>query len=147
MTTIRIDNGDLFVDENRGVLLKINSLEEGSQNVARHILSEYNGFFDEGNELINFTLGSSPSGLTDALVSQFVTEAVNRLIIKQRETELEDQIIKVNQIKTQIVGLSTLVFMIEVLFESGVSISVVDQVALRPAALDHINNPNSFLTV
>jgi len=147
LTTIRIDNGDIAVDENRGTLLTVSSLEEGAQNVARHILSEFDSFFDEGNELINFTLGSSPVGLTDGLVNQFITESINRLIIKQRESGLEDQIVKVNQIKTEIVGLSTLVFLVEVLFESGQSINVIDQVLLRPIALDHINNTNSFLTV
>lgn len=147
MTTVRIVNGDLSVDNDRGVLETISGLEEASQSVARHILTEFTSFFDEGNELITLTFGGSPSGLTDILTNQYLTEAVNRLIIKQRLSEAEERIVKVQQVKTRLIGLSTLVFLVEVLFESNQSLTVVDQVSIRPVELFHLTDISSGLRI
>lgn len=147
MTTVRISNGDLAVDNDRGILESISGLEEASQSVARHILTEYSSFFDEGNELITFAFGASPKNLTDILVTQFLTESVNRLIIKQRIAEATERIVKVQQVKTRLIGLSTLVFLIEVLFESNQSLTIVDQVSIRPVELFHLTDPSSGLRV
>lgn len=147
MTTIKINNGDIFVDEDTGQLTLITELEEASQSIARHILSEYNSFFDEGNELITFSFGASFGVLTESLVDQYLTEAVNRLIIKQQEVDSDSRILKVNQIKTRLVGISTLVFLIEVLFETGDTVSVIDKVNIKPVGLDHLLDPSAFLEV
>lgn len=147
MATVRIVNGDLSVDESRGTLETITGFEEASQSVARHILTEYSSFFDEGNELVSFSLGASPKNFTDILVTQFLTEAVNRLITKQRDVESTERIVRVQQVKTQLVGLSTLVFLIEVLFESNQALTVVDQVKLRPVQLNHTLNSGGILSV
>lgn len=147
MTTVRIVNGDLSVNEDRGTLETISGLEEASQSVARHILTEFSSFWDEGNELITFAFGASPKNLTDILVTQYLTEAVNRLIMKQREANANERIVRVQQVKTEIIGLSTLVFLIEVLFESGQSITIVDQVKIRPVELNHIVNTSSLLRI
>ena len=147
MTTVRIVNGDLAVDESKGILETVTGFEEASQSVARHILTEFSSFFDEGNELINFSLGASPKTFTDILVNQFLTEAVNRLIMKQREVEATERIVRVQQVKTQLIGLSTLVFLIEVLFESNENLTIVDQVKLRPVQLNHILDSNGILKV
>lgn len=146
MATVRIDDGDLAVDAN-GVLITVTGIEEGAQSVARHILSEYNSFFDEGNELIAFAFGASTTTLTDALVDQYLTEAVNRLVVIQQDSGATDRIIKVSQVKTRLVSLTTLVFLIECLFESGEEITVVDQVSIKPAKLDHLIDPSSILEV
>jgi hypothetical protein len=122
-------------------------MEEGAQNVARALLIEYNSFFDEGNELINFTNNGASAFMTDILVQQFVTEAVNRLIIKQKDADIDGKIYQINQCKTRIVGLSTLVFLIETLFYSGETITVVDQVKTQPTKLDHLLNPSSLIKV
>lgn len=147
MTAIKVTNGDLFIDDDTGQMQTITELEEASQSVARHILSEYSSFFDEGNELITFSLGGSFGGMTDALVDQYLMEAVNRLIIKQQEVDAGNKILKVNQIKTRKVGMSTLVFLIEVLFDTGQTVSVVDKVNIKPVGLDHILDPSAFLEV
>lgn len=145
MTTLRISNGDLVPSMGTGILETVTSLEEGAQNVARALLLEYNSFYDEGNELINFTSGSVTPFMTDALVQQFVTEAINRLIIKQRDTEIDGKIYQVNQIKTRIVGWTTLVFLVEVLFASGDTITIVDKAQIQPTKLDHILNSGSLI--
>lgn len=147
MTTVRITNGDLSVDNDRGQLETITGFEEASQNVARHVLTEYSNFFDEGNELITYSFGASPKNLTEILVTQFLTEAINRLIIKQRLSEATERIVKVQQVKTRLVGLSTLVFLVEVLFESNESLTIVDQVNIRPVELFHLTDPSSGLRI
>jgi len=126
----------------------INDIEEASQNVARCVLIEYDSFFDEGNELLNFTSGgSSDSNLNQMLSQQFITESINRLIIKQRDTEISGKIIQVNQIKTRMVGMTTLIFLVEVMFANGTVNNIVGQAKIQPTKLDHILNPSSLITV
>ena len=147
MTTLKISNGDISVDEDRGTLRLVTSLEEGAQNVARHLLSEYNTFFDEGNELLNYAFGGTPAGFTELVVDNFITEAVNRLIIKQRNSQTGNRIVRVEQVKTSVSTLSTIVFLVEVLFASDERVSVVDRVKVRPVELGHTFNASSVLTV
>ena len=147
MTTIKISDGDIAINEDTGIVETVSDIEEAAQNVARHILSEYNSFFDEGNELINYSFQNSPNNLTDMLVDQYITEAINRLIIKQQELNTVSRILKINQIKTRVVGLSTVVFLVEVLFESGDIINVVDRINVKPTSLNHLLDPSAFLGV
>ena len=147
MTTLRVSNGDLVPSDGTGILDTVTSLEEGAQNIARALLLEYNSFFDEGNELINFTNSNSTPFMTTPLVQQFLTEAINRLIIKQRDTEIEGKIYQVNQVKTRFVGMTTLVFLVEVLFASGQTVTIVDQAKIKPTKLDQILNPSSLINV
>lgn len=147
MTTLKVSNGDLVPSAGTGILETVTSLAEGAQNIARALLLEYNSFYDEGNELLNFTSGSSTPFMTDALVQQFLTEAVNRLIIKQRDTEVDSKIYQVNQIKTRFAGMTTLVFLVEALFANGQTVTIVDQAKIQPTKLDHIINSASIITV
>jgi len=147
MTTLRMVNGDLAVDEDRGLLQNVTGLEEGSQNVARHLLSDYNTFFDEGNELLNYAFGGTPAGFTELVVDNLLTEAVNRLILKQRNSNTGNRILKVIQVKTKVASLSTVVFLVEVLYESNERVSVVDVVKIRPTKLDHTFNGSAALTI
>ena len=147
MTTLRISNGDLAVDEDRGVLQTVTNLEEGSQNVARHLLSEYNTFFDEGNELLNYAFGGTPAGFTELVVDNFLTETINRLILKQRDSNTGNRILKVQQVKTSISSLTSIVFLVKVLFESDELLSVVDVINTRPVELNHTFNDSAATTV
>lgn len=147
MTTLRISNGDLVPSDATGILETVTGLEEGSQNVARALLIEYDSFNDEGNELINFTSSGASNFMTDALVQQFLTEAINRLIIKQRDTEIDGKIYQVNQIKTRFVGMTTLVFLVEALFANGETVTIVDQAKIQPTKLDQVLNPGSLINV
>jgi hypothetical protein len=147
MTTLRISNGDMVPSNGTGIIETVTSTEEGAQNIARSLLLEYNSFYDEGNEFLNFISGSVTPFMTDALVQQFLTEAINRLIIKQRDTEIEGKILQVNQIKTRLVGWTTLVFLVEVLFANGQTVTIVDKAKIQPTKLDHILNSGSLITV
>ena len=148
MTTVKVSNGDLDINS-YGRPSYITDLEEASQNVGRAVLIEYNSFFDEGNELLTFVSGgSSSSDLNEMLVQQYLTESINRVILKQRDIELGGgKIIQVNDVQTRMVGMTTLVFLIDVLFSNGTTSSIIGQSQLQPTRLDHILNPSSLITV
>ena len=147
MTTIKVSDGD-FTINTYGRNDYISGTEEAAQNVARAILIEYNSFFDEGNEFLTYASGSSSVVFAnEMLVQQFLTESINRLIIKQRDAQIVGKIIQVNQIKTRMVGLTTLIFLAEVMFADGTVTSVVGQSAIQPTKLDHIINSSSLITV
>lgn len=144
--TLKVSNGDLDVDENRGVINTVTSVEKAGQDVARHLLSEFDAFFQEGNQLIEDGTGSVDTDvlLNEILVNQFISEAINRLSIKQQVANESERIIRVNQITTRRVGLTTLAFMVEVLFSGGQTATVVDTVDIKATQLDHIVNPGYF---
>jgi len=147
LTTLMISNGDLSINS-YGQIDYVTDIEEASQNVARAILINYNSFFDEGNELLNFASGgSSSSFLNEMLIQQFLTESINRLIIKQRDTLIGGKIIQVNQIKTRMVGMTTLVFLVEVMFGNGTVNSIVGQANIVPTQLNQIINPATLINV
>lgn len=147
MKTVQISNGDFNVTDGSGSLVYIDGIAKGSQDVGRAVLTEFSSFFQEGCELITMAAGSTPTFMTEGLVTQFLTEAVNRIIVKQQTSEGDDRILKVNQVKTRVVGLSTVVFMLEVLFASGDSSSIISKISLKPLALDHLLSPDNFVTI
>ena len=148
-TTIRVSNGDIDIDENRGVINVVSGIEKAGQDVARHLLSEFDVHFQEGNQLIDDGVGTVDTSvlLNEVLVNQFLTEALNRLIIKQQTASDSERIIRVSQIKTRKVGLTTLAFLVEVLFSNGQTATIVDKVDIKATQLDHIINPGAFASV
>jgi len=142
-----VSNGDLAINS-YGQCDHLSDIEEASQNVAKSILTEFDSYFDEGNEFLNFVSGgSSTSFLNEMLIQQFLVESINRLIIKQRDLEISGKIIQVNQIKTRVVGMTTLVFLVEVTFANGQVNNIVGQAKIKPTQLDHIVNPSSLIKV
>lgn len=145
--TLRIANGDIDDDISTGRPKLVSSIEKGSQDVARHVLSAFDAFFQEGNELINNGTGNTNNIMSEALVSQYISEAINRLIVKQQVANEEERIVKINQIKTQRAGLSTVVFLVEVLFSNGQVGSVVNTVNLKEVELNQQTiNPANYIS-
>jgi len=140
MRTIKISDGDLDVDEPTGVVNTVDGINKGAQDVARHILSEFDAFFQEGNEIFTFELGNTM--FTESLISQFLTASVNRLIVKQGSIDPSDRIVRVSDVKVRRVGISTAVFLVEVLFGNNTTASIVDQV---PLALNQLVDPGPFI--
>lgn len=147
--TLKVSNGDLDINESRGLVNMVSGVEKAGQDAARHLLSEFDTFFQEGNQLIDDGAGAVDTSvlLSEILVTQFLTESINRLIIKQQVSNDDERITRVNQIKTRRVGLTTLAFMIEVTLSGGRTASIVDKVDLKPTNLDHILNSGAFTTV
>jgi hypothetical protein len=137
MKTLQVANGDLYVDEAIGDLVYIEGLSKGNQDVARHLLCALNTYFNEGDELLNL-LFDGGAEFSDALASQYIYECINRLIVKQRNSGADQMVLKVQQVLTRTIGLSTLVFLVECLFNDGSTIAVVDTITQTPVALNQM---------
>lgn len=142
MKTLQVSNGDLFVNEAVGGLVYVEGLGKGNQDVARHLLCALNTYFNEGNELLNLMFDGGGQ-FSDALASQYIYECINRLIVKQRTSGADQMVLKVNQVRTRVIGLSTLVFLVEVLFNDGTTVSVVDYLTQTPVELNQLLPPGT----
>lgn len=147
MRTLRIANGDIFIGQSTGQPEYVSGSQKGSQDVARHLLTVYNSTFQEGNELINFQIEATTISLTESLVQQLLYEAINRLIIKQRVYEVDERIVSIIDLKVRVVGLSTVVFFVQVLFEGGETGFVVDFLNFSPTELNQILSPDAGISI
>jgi len=146
MKTLRISDGDMVSGSGTGVLETVDDIEKGSQDVARHLLCVFNSFFFEGNELLTTALGT-PGSVSESMAVTQITEAINRLIAKQNTTDGQGMIVRVLQVRTRIVGLTTLVFLAEILFASGEVASVVNTINLKPTSLRQVNGSEGFVSI
>ena len=137
MKTLQISDGDLVPNKNTGVLSTVTSTAKAGQDVACAILTEFNSYLQQGNELLTSGIGQV-SLLNEAVVSQYITEAINRLIAIQSVNGFDDRVTAIRQIKTQSVGLSTTVFFVEVEHSTGDNVSVVDYINRKPTSLNHL---------
>jgi hypothetical protein len=138
--TLKIANGDIDLDETTGLIQMVDGINKGAQDVARHLLCEFDPFFQQGNEVLTFSIGDPI--FTEGLVVQFLTAAVNRLIVKQGTIDAADRVVKITDIRTRRVGLTAVVFYIEVLFGNNETATVVDQI---PLAMNQLLDPGPFI--
>jgi hypothetical protein len=139
MQTLLVQDGDVVIDPATGLQLLVADSSKANQDVAEELLTEYNAYFDVGNELLSLASNYSSTGLSTALAYQYLYDCVNRLITSQKINNLDQQIIKILEIQTQLVGLSTLVFLVQVLFDDGGIVSVVDKVQMQTSLNQTIN--------
>lgn len=145
MKTIQISDGLIFTDPSTGQWSLVEGPTKSSQDVARHLLTEYVPLFSEGNQLMNQVLGPGEgSQLTEALAVNFLSEAVNRLIVKQAASTGTDRAIRINRLVTRKVGGSLLVFYLEVGLFDGGEASVTQFISMKPASLQHLLNADAI---
>jgi hypothetical protein len=142
MKTIRIANGTLDRDLATGRLNSVFGVEKGAQDAAHHLLRAYEPTFQEGNGLINSIISGVNVPLNTAIIKTFLTEAINRLIIKQASSIDGDRIVGVERVFVEVVNMTVAVFAIEVRFISGATAPVVQAVNLRPTQLGHLFDPS-----
>lgn len=146
MKTLQVSNGDLVVNSGTGSLEYIDGVNKSSQDTARAVLIEYNTFFNEGNELINISGGKIQS-LSEVNVRNYLYDAIDRLIMQGEGSASDSKIIAINTINTKLIGASTVVFYIEVLFASGVSNSIVQGIDLKAAELYQVDPSRGIITI
>lgn len=146
MKTLQVSNGDLVVNNGTGSLEYIDGVNKSSQDTARAVLIEYNTFFNEGNELINISGGKIQS-LSEVKVRNYLYDAIDRLILQGEGSASDSKIIAINTINTKLIGTSTVVFYIEVLFASGVSNSIVQGIDLKAAELYQVDPFRGIITI
>lgn len=146
LKTLKVSNGDLVIDGGTGGLLYVDNINKASQDVARAILIEYNSFFNEGNELINIS-GKKVQGLSELTVRSYLFDAIDRLILQEEGTNSTDRVVAVNTINTKIVGSSTVVFYIDVLFASGTRKSIVQGIDLKATELYQVDPTRGIIAI
>lgn len=137
MKTLQISDGDLVPNRNTGILATVTDTAKAGQDAATAILCEFNSYFQRGNELLTSGIGYV-SSLNGAMVSQYITEAINRTMAVQSVNGFDDRIVSIRQIKTQLVGLSTIVFFVEIEHSTGTNVSVVDMINQKPTSLNQL---------
>ena len=115
MKTIKISNGKLSRDAN-GLMEIVEEAQKASQDVPNVLLTTYNEFFDTGSTLADINVSTEVAELA---IERSIYDAVFRLISKQVNSSQTDRILKVQKILTQRLDLTTIVFYVEVLHESG----------------------------
>lgn len=146
MKTLRIVDGDFGQISGTGILGTVDDIEKGAQDVARALLCEFSAFFYEGNELLTNAIGT-PGSVSESMAVTQITEAINRLIAKQKILDGQGRLVRVLQVRTRIVGLTTLVFLAEVLFANGETASVVNTINLKPTSLNQVGGIDTLLSI
>lgn len=143
--TLQVSNGDLNINS-QGIANTVSNINKAAQDVARHVLSDFSETFSEGSELNN--LQDINNNFTETLIQQYIYEAVNRLIVKQDlNTDRDDDIVRVEDIKVRRVGLTTAVFYLEVLHESGEVVTLVDSIGQTETKLDHLFDASGVVKI
>jgi len=146
MKTVMVSDGDINIDVNTGRAVFIEDLQKAGQDVAEAILTEFNSFFQEGNEFMTSGLGKTP-GNAQSMASQWISEAINRVIVKQTVNNFDDKITGIRQLKTQIAGNSNLAFFVEVEHSSNKTVSIVDYMNMKPTSLKQVLDYSGLLKV
>lgn len=137
MKTLKISNGNLVVDQARGQLKIVDSAEKAAQDVASSILKEFNPFFQEGNEIFNSGIGQIFN--TEGLVTQLISEAINRMIVKLQGVSDEAKPVNIKQLLVDSIEPGTFVFLAEVNLAGGDSTGLADKILMsEPTALDQL---------
>ncbi len=139
MKTIAIVDGKLSRDEN-GALNIVEGAQKTAQDVPNSLLVDYNEFFDSGSSLGSISITSD---VAEIAVERAVYDAIYRLISKQANSSQDDRILRIERILTQRVDLTTIVYYVEVLHESGVTAEFATQVkGLEETQLNHLLDIN-----
>ena len=146
MKTLKISNGDLFLDSNTGTFQYVEGVNKASQDVARALLVEFDTFFNEGNELININ-GGKIQTLNEITVRGYLYDALNRLILQEDGNYSRDRLVSINTVNTKVIGLSTVVFYVDVLFASGVSQSIIQGIDLKATELYQVDPTRGVVAI
>ena len=146
MKTIKISNGDIEITP-EGTTGYVEGENKSSQDIARALLCTYSPYYSEGNQLLDLAISGQPFGLSESLVTQYIAEAINRLISKQQAEGQDTRILSILDLRTRVVDLSTAVFYVECLCDNGQVAAVTNFISLEQTQLNQILNPNAILKV
>lgn len=140
--TVKIVDGRLSLNRNTGQVDTVGSINKSAQDVARHVLTRYQPFFDEGSEIIDIDGSTNLSELT---VQQYIYDAINRLIFKQANNfgDNDDRVEDVVQLLTRTLPNGNLVFYLTVQHTSGDVVELVEVLSrgLEEVRLNQLLDP------
>lgn len=140
--TIKISDGRIALNRATGQVDTVTSVNKSAQDVARHVLTRYQPFFDEGSEIIDI---QGDVNLAELTVQQYIYDAVNRLIFKQANNfeSTEDRVEDVVQLLTRRLDNGNLVFYLIVQHSSGDVVELVEVLSqgLEETRLNQLLDP------
>lgn len=140
--TIKISDGRIALNRATGQVDTVASVNKSAQDVARHVLTRYQPFFDEGSEIIDI---QGDVNLAELTVQQYIYDAVNRLIFKQANNfeSTEDRVEDVVQLLTRRLDNGNLVFYLIVQHSSGNVVELVEVLSqgLEETRLNQLLDP------
>lgn len=146
--TIKIVDGRISLNRDTGQVDAVESINKSAQDVARHVLTKYQPFFDEGSEIIDI---DGKANLQELTVQQYIYDAVNRLIFKQSQnfSEDEDRVEDVIQLLTRTLENGNLVFYLIVKHSSGDVVELVEVLSQgeEEVQLNHLIDPGVITEV
>lgn len=146
--TIKISDGRIALNRGTGRVETVESINKSAQDVARHVLTRYSPFFDEGSEIIEI---SGDVNLSELTVQQYIYDAVNRLIFKQANSlgEDDDRVEDVVQLLTRRLNNGNLIFYLIVRHTSGDVVELVDVLSrgLEEVQVNHLIDPGAITEV
>jgi len=135
MKTLAISNGRLVRDEN-GVLMTVEGAQKAAQDIPNALLLDYDVTFDRGSTLNSLNISSD---VAEMAVERSIYDAIFRAISKQVAASQRDRIVRIERILTQRVGMTTVVFYVEVLHTSGQTAEFATSLSgLNETQLNHI---------
>jgi len=148
LKTIKIVDGRISLNRGTGQVDVVNSINKSAQDVARHVLTKYQPFFDEGSELVDV---DGTANLQELTVQQYIYDAVNRLIFKQSQNfgDNDDRIEDIEQLLTRKLENGNLVFYLVVRHSSGDVVELVEVLAqgLEEVQLNQLIDPSLIVEV
>jgi uncharacterized protein (UPF0276 family) len=139
MKTIAITDGKLSRDEN-GLLNVVEGAQKAAQDVPNVLLTTYNDFFDTGSTLTTINYSSD---VAEVAIERAIYDSIFRLISRQINSAQTDRIIRIEKILTQRVDLTTIVYYVEVLHESGDTAEFATKLqSLTETQLNHLLDIN-----
>lgn len=146
--TIKIENGRISLNKGTGKVETVSRINKSAQDVARHVLTKYSPFFDEGSEIIEI---DGNVNLTELTVQQYIYDAVNRLIFKQANNlgNDDDRVEDVTQLLTRKLNNGNLIFYLIVRHTSGEVVELVEVLSkgLEEVQVNHLIDPSSITEV
>lgn len=139
MKTVKISNGKLSRDAN-GLIDTVDQAQKAAQDVSNALLVNYNEFFDTGSTLADLNVSTE---VAEVAIERSIYDALYRLINKQINSSQSDRILRIQRILTQRLDLTTIVYYVEVLHESGQTAEFATNVQnLTQTQLEHLLDIN-----
>ncbi len=147
-STIRIDDGDIFIDQNTGQTEMLSGPQKTAQDLANALLtvlaprtpnrSSRELTRQYGSEVADLAAAPKVSGrLGNALIAKKIAECINRLAQQQRQdprTTPDEQIARITTLRVEPISPTDFIYAVEVELQSG---SKVARKVLVETKLDH----------
>ncbi len=148
-TTLKISNGDLFIDESFGAPTTLSGVEKLSQDIAESLLINFDPERRFGNTLNSSSSRQSIIGQISKIDARERIEAaidrLRRLQSEDDQIEDDEQIVEIVSIDIDVLENGTEIrFLLVVATVSKKEVSASGTIPLQAVKLDHVTPPDIF---